>query len=97
METNIEDFLSKHILFDQVWSFFQFRIGYMHAFWTINVFPFHQDVEKFPDQQDEKFESLGDSTDSEVEFHQLLEKFSKKRAKKSVKRKGKKSVKSVYP
>ena len=42
------------------------------------VFPFYQDVEKFADQQDEKAESSGDSTDSEVECHPLLEKFSKK-------------------
>ena len=69
---------------------FQFRIGYMHVFCTINVFPFDQDVEKFPDQQDEKVESSGDSTDSEVEPHPLLEKFSKRGAKKSSKRKGRK-------
>ena len=69
---------------------FQFKIGYMHVFCTINVFPFDQDVEKFPDQQDEKVESSGDSTDSEVEPHPLLEKFSKRGAKKSVKRKGRK-------
>ena len=62
----------------------------MHVFCTINVFPFDQDVEKFPDQQDEKVESSGDSTDSEVEPHPLLEKFSKRGAKKSVKRKGRK-------
>ena len=62
----------------------------MHAFWTINVFSFLQDVEKCPDQQVEKFESSGDSTDSEIEPHPLLEKFSEKRAKKSVKRKGRK-------
>ena len=87
METNIEDFVSKFILFDRAWSYFQFRIGYMRAFWTINVFRFHQDVEKFADQQDEKVQSSGDSTDSEVEPHPLLEKFSKKGATKSVKRK----------
>ena len=46
----------------------------MHVFCTINVFPFYQNVEKFPDQQDEKVESSGDSTDSEVEPHPLLEK-----------------------
>ena len=69
---------------------FQFKIGHMHVFCTINVFPFDQDVEKFPDQQDEKVESSGDSTDSEVEPHPLLEKFSKRGAKKSVKRKGRK-------
>ena len=62
----------------------------MHAFWTINVFPFYQYVEKFADQQDEKVELPGDSTDSEVESHPLLEKFSKKGAKKSVERKGRK-------
>ena len=50
----------------------------MHAFWTINVFPFHQDVEKFADQQDEKVESWGNSRDLEVESHPLLEKSSKK-------------------
>ena len=50
METNTEDFVNKCILFDRAWSYFQFRTGYMHAFWTINVFPFHQDVEKFADQ-----------------------------------------------
>ena len=60
----------------------------MHTFWTINVFPFHQDVEKFADQQDEKVESSGDSTNSEVESHPLLPKISKKGAEKSVKRKG---------
>ena len=60
----------------------------MYAFWTINVFPFCQDVEKFADQQDEKVELPEDSTDSEVESHSLLEKFSKKGAKKSVERKG---------
>ena len=61
---------------------FQFRIGYMHAFWAINAFPFYQDVDKFADQQDEKVESPGHSTDSEVVTHPLLEKFSKKGAKK---------------
>ena len=59
----------------------------MHAFWTV-VFPFHQDVEKFADQQDEKVELSEDSTDSEVESYPLLEKFSKKAAEKLVKRKG---------
>ena len=59
----------------------------MHVFCTINVFSFYQDVEKLPDQQDEKVESSGDSTDSEVEPHQLLEKWG---AKKSVKRKDRK-------
>ena len=54
----------------------------MHAFWAINAFPFYQDVEKFADQQDEKVESPGHSTDSEVVTHPLLEKFSKKGAKK---------------
>ena len=39
------------------------------------------------DQQDEKVESSVDSTDSEDESHPLLEKFTKKSAKKSVKRK----------
>ena len=71
---------------------FQFRIGHMHAFWTINVFPFYQDVEKLADQQVEKVELSRDSTDSEVETHPLLEKFSKKGAKKSVKRKGRKGT-----
>ena len=71
---------------------FQFRIGYMHAFWTINVFPFYQDVEKLADQQVDRVESSGDSTNSEVESHPLLEKFSKKEAKKSVKKKGRKGT-----
>ena len=69
---------------------FKFRSGYIHTFWTINVFPFYQDVQKFADEQDEKGESSGDSTDSEVESHPLLEKLGKKGAKKSVKRKGRK-------
>ena len=77
METNMEDFLSKCILFDRVWFYFQFRIGCRHAFCTINVFPFHKDDNRFADQQDEKVESSGDSTDSEVKSHPLLEKFSK--------------------
>ena len=54
----------------------------MYFAWTINVFRFHQDVEKFADQQDEKVESSGNTTDSEVESHLLLEKFSKKGAEK---------------
>ena len=62
----------------------------MYFAWTINVFRFHQDVEKFADQQDEKVKSSGDSIDSEVDSHPLLEKFSKKGAEKSVKRKGRK-------
>ena len=69
MKANIEDFASKCTFFDRVCSYFLFRIGYMHTFWTINVFPFHQNVEKIADQQDEKVEPLGDSTDSEVESH----------------------------
>ena len=53
----------------------------MHVFWTINVFPYYQDVEKLADQQDEKVESSRDSTNSEVESHSLLEKFGKKATK----------------
>ena len=30
----------------------------MQAFWTINVFPFRQDVEKFADQQGEKIQEI---------------------------------------
>ena len=68
----------------------------MHAFWTV-VFPFHQDVEKFADQQDEKVELSEDSTDSEVESYPLLEKFSKKAVEKSIKRKGPKMyMESVF-
>ena len=61
---------------------FSLGLATLHAFWTINVFPFHEDVEKFADPQVEKVESSGDSADSEGESHPLLEKFSKKRGKK---------------
>ena len=53
----------------------------MHVFWTINVFPYYQYVEKLADQQDEKVESSRYSTNSEVESHSLLEKFGKKATK----------------